>query len=385
VLALQGRHGRIEVEHAVNLVVAVLLSVLALPPFLARAMGGRSPDPVPKLAALAPVATVPAMAGAVVAASASWWLALGLAIPAGTLVAWQLPWYGRTGKRNGEESRRQSQPAVAARSLRVLTLNVKGGSADPEAVIGEVGCRRVDVLAVQELTPSLVRRLSDAGIVSLLPFCHLDPRPGSAGTGLWSRWPLVPLPPISGLVAAAPRARLDHDGTGPVIVTAVHPAAPVNGKGIRWRRELALICEAVRGLSDAQVVAGDFNASRDHGPFRDLLAAAFVDCSDVAPKRPWPGFTWPVRGRIRPVMRLDHVLVSADRIGVRESRIVRVRGTDHRGVLAVLQVEPPRLQVSLDTGSSRIEGRTGHVASGTRLAGCPDPTGAATTSCARYG
>jgi endonuclease/exonuclease/phosphatase (EEP) superfamily protein YafD len=38
-------------------------------------------------------------------------------------------------------------------------------------------------------------------------------------------------------------------------------------------------------------------------------------------------------------MRLDHVLVSERGITVSESRIVRVDGTDHRGVLAVIEVE----------------------------------------------
>jgi hypothetical protein len=42
-------------------------------------------------------------------------------------------------------------------------------------------------------------------------------------------------------------------------------------------------------------------------------------------------------------MRLDHVLVSRGSATVRASRIIRVPGTDHRGVLAVIQLtfRPP--------------------------------------------
>ena len=72
-------------------VVAAVLTVLSLPFLVARAAGGRPPNPGPKLAALAPVGTVPALAGAVVAALSSWWLTLILAVPALILVAWQLP------------------------------------------------------------------------------------------------------------------------------------------------------------------------------------------------------------------------------------------------------------------------------------------------------
>ena len=77
---------------------------------------------------------------------------------------------------------------------------------------------------------------------------------------------------------------------------------------------------------------GDFNASRDHQPFRELLAAGFVDCADAARHRTWPGFTWPTSWdlysdrenqrfpdrRAPALMRLDHVLVS--RAGARCTR-----------------------------------------------------------------
>jgi endonuclease/exonuclease/phosphatase family metal-dependent hydrolase len=72
------------------------------------------------------------------------------------------------------------------------------------------------------------------------------------------------------------------------------------------------------GLAEAdgpQLVAGGFNACRDHRPFRDVLAARFLDCVDAAEKRAWPGFSWPVGRVFPPVMRLDHVLVS--RAGLR--------------------------------------------------------------------
>ena len=78
-------------------VLAIALTAVALPPLAARAAGGEPPDPYPRLAALAPLATPVAVAGVVVAAAASWWLALLLSIPAVTLLAWQLPPARRTG------------------------------------------------------------------------------------------------------------------------------------------------------------------------------------------------------------------------------------------------------------------------------------------------
>jgi endonuclease/exonuclease/phosphatase (EEP) superfamily protein YafD len=335
-----GGPSRIEVVEAKwTKVLAVALTAVAIPPLAARAAGGESPDPAPRLAALTPVATPFAVAGVAVAAATSWWLAIALSAPAATLLAWQLP----PARRRNRAVARLPQPPGTGRgvlSLRVLTLNVLGGKADPAAVVREVERHRVDVLVVQELTPEMVGRLAEAGMDILLPFCHLDPGPGPNGTGLWARWHLAPLPPVPGLVAAAPRARIEPVDGWPVTLTAVHPRAPTRRRSRRWQRELAAIRSAVAGTGGQQVVAGDFNATRDHRPFRDLLDAGFLDCADAAQQRPWPAFTWPAEGRIPPIMRLDHVLVSQPGATVSASRIIEVPGTDHRGVLAVIELAP---------------------------------------------
>ena len=180
-------------------------------------------------------------------------------------------------------------------------------------------------------------RLALTGLADLLPQSQLEPREGSRGTGLWARWPLTPLPPVDGLLAAAPRARIDPPGGPAVTITAVHPVAPVADREHQWRQELGLIQSALAGTAGPQLAAGDFNASRDHRAFRALLRSGFVDCADVARQRPWPGFTWPADRRFPPLMRLDHVLASRRGAVVHEARIVRVPGTDHHGVLAVLE------------------------------------------------
>jgi endonuclease/exonuclease/phosphatase (EEP) superfamily protein YafD len=327
----------------VSAVVAVVLTLVAVPPLVARAVGGGPPGPYPKLAALAPLATPVAFAGVAVAAAASWWLALLLSIPAVTLLTWQLPPARRAAGDTASVLQHLPGPDPAALTLRVLSLNVLGGAADPAAVVGAVERHQVDVLVVQELTPGMVHRLAGAGLDTLLPYRHPDPRPGPNGTGLWARWALDPLPPVPGLVSAAPRARIQPVDGWPVTVTGVHPRPPVGPHVRRWQRELAAIQSALVDTGGQQVVAGDFNATRDHRPFRNLLAAGFLDCADAARRRPWPGFTWPTGRWVRPVMRLDHVLVSRGGATAREARIIRVPGTDHRGVLAVIQLtlRPP--------------------------------------------
>jgi endonuclease/exonuclease/phosphatase (EEP) superfamily protein YafD len=321
-------------------VLALVLAAAALPALAARALGGHPPNPRPQLAALAPLAAGPAITAVAVAATTRWWLALLLAFPAAILLAWQLPPLRRRGQRATAGRPASDAGLGGAFILRVLTLNVLGDSADPAALLGELRRHHVDVLAVQELTPGMVRKLAGAGLAGLLPFSHLDPHPGFPGLGLWARWPLIPLPSVAGLKAPAPRARIEPSEGQPVTVSSVHPVAPMSGNERGWERDLALIGSALGGAGEWEVVAGDFNASRDHRPFRDLLAAGFLDCADAALSRPWPGFTWPADRLIPPVMRLDHVLVSRAGTTVLEARTIRVPGTDHRGVFAVIEFRP---------------------------------------------
>jgi endonuclease/exonuclease/phosphatase (EEP) superfamily protein YafD len=341
---------------AVTGFLALLLTAVALPPLLARLIGGLPPSPGPQLAALAPVATLPALAAVVVATvseggwGGGWGLALLLSIPAAILLAWQLPPLLPNAGTRPAGPRRPPGSRPDSVTLRVLTLNSRGGSVEPAVLLAALREHAVDVLAVQELTWGLVHRLDDAGLGGLLPHTHLDPRTDSPGVGLWARWPLTPLPPVPGLVAAAPRARTEPVPGRPVVLISVHPLTPMRERGYPWQRDLARLLP-LASSSEPQVMMGDFNASRDHQPFRELLAAGFVDCADAAQHRTWPGFTWPTswdlssdRGsqrfpdrRAPALMRLDHVLVSRAGSTVREARPVHVAGTDHHAVLAVIE------------------------------------------------
>jgi endonuclease/exonuclease/phosphatase (EEP) superfamily protein YafD len=323
--------------HRARALVACALSVLAVLPLAARAAGRRAPrgpgrlSAVPaQTAALSPAAAAASVGAVALGASVAWWLAGLLAIPAAVLTAGQLP------RRRAPVHRDPALRPVA--ELRILTLNALFGGADPAATVDAIRDLDVDVLAVQELTPALVRGLAGAGLADLLPSRHVDPDPGAAGAGLFSRFELTPLPSAAGLLFVAPSARITVAGQ-PVTVRAVHPVAPIMGRQCDWHRDLGHLRDAMLAAEadGPQVVAGDFNASRDHRPFRDILAAGFADSADIARRRPWPGYTWPANRRWPPVMRLDHILVSPG-ITVSEARTVAIPGTDHRAVLAVLEL-----------------------------------------------
>ncbi len=103
-----------------------------------------------------------------------------------------------------------------------------------------------------------------------------------------------------------------------------------------WRQAFDDLEREVRTVDQPAVVLGDFNADRDHAPFRGLLDTGLRDAHDERGRglaRTFPAGL--------PVLQLDHVLVrdgSGARLVVRDVREVRLPGSDHKTVVADLAV-----------------------------------------------
>ncbi len=225
----------------------------------------------------------------------------------------------------------EASASSGAGALRVLTLNLHGDAAEPSDVVALVRRTRADVLSLQELTPQGVTRLERAGLRDVLAQRHVQPRPGSAGTGLYARRPLsVELSPMNTAYALA-AARVQASDGRPVRILAVHTQAPVGPGAVPgWLDDFRVL----RGWREADVpdvLAGDFNATLDHPQLRDLLDAGYVDAADATGDGLTP--TWPEHRRVPPLITIDHVLASrGSRFG--DVSIHSVNGSDHRAVLA---------------------------------------------------
>ncbi|MFI6818428.1 endonuclease/exonuclease/phosphatase family protein [Nonomuraea sp. NPDC050328] len=224
--------------------------------------------------------------------------------------------------------------SVPGTPVRVLTINLLYGKADPAEVLALVRRLEPDVLSTQELTPGAVEALDAAGLKALMPHRVLQEEWSAGGSGLYSKHPLTPLwdvmPPVGHKMPAAV-VRLP-DGKR-IEVIAVHPFAPIGESYGGWRTALEALPSASPDI--VRVLAGDFNASLDHTPMRRLVGRGYKDAADSAGAGLVP--TWPENRRLAPVITIDHVLVDA-KVGVREVSVHTVRGTDHRAVFAALSV-----------------------------------------------
>ncbi|MFB9851347.1 endonuclease/exonuclease/phosphatase family protein [Micromonospora andamanensis] len=231
------------------------------------------------------------------------------------------------------------QPRAAGPTVRVLTANLLAGAADPRTVVELVRSRQVDLLLVQEFTPAAEAELDRLGLGELLAHRQLNPVVGTPGSGLYARHPtsdggIRQLRGGWGFTQAY--ATVAVPGAPPVRVESAHPAAPyaIDQVG-SWRTDLAAQPAATPD-GPLSILAGDFNATLDHGPLRDLLGTGYVDAA-ASVGAGLTGTWGPYDGDPIPPVVIDHVLVDR-RIAVRDVTVHNLPGSDHRMVLAELRL-----------------------------------------------
>lgn len=227
-----------------------------------------------------------------------------------------------------------ADPAPPGTRLTAMTANLRLGQADPTAIVRAVRQQHVDVLALQELTPSELTRLRTAGITRLLPYSQLKTGSFASGSGLLSRYPLAALPTWPGPLAM-PGATLVV-GNHQVVIRLVHPWPTTLDGAQQYARDYATLRREVRALPTDRptILLGDFNATRDQSGLRQVMGSRFRDAPELAGS----GFlrTWtPARQALPAILQLDHVLVD-DHFGAGRTEVLDLPGSDHHALVAQL-------------------------------------------------
>ncbi|MBB2914545.1 endonuclease/exonuclease/phosphatase (EEP) superfamily protein YafD [Streptosporangium becharense] len=223
------------------------------------------------------------------------------------------------------------QPVADGR-LRVLAANLAVGEGDTTSLMKLVRELDPDVLALQELTPAARDRLEKAGLREIMPHAVDRAVDGVWGSGVYAEHPITEKPMIELGRFRQARGVIAHPSGHEIEIVSVHPCAP------RYDYKVECWADGLRALPRAggqlRVLAGDFNATLDHGLVRDLLAGGYRDAADVTGlglTATWPQEGWePVPG-----VTIDHVLADA-RMAVNTFGVHPLPGTDHRPVFAEL-------------------------------------------------
>jgi endonuclease/exonuclease/phosphatase (EEP) superfamily protein YafD len=249
-------------------------------------------------------------------------VAAGLAV---ALVAPQVPWYVR------------ADSGAAGTTIRAMTMNMLFGGADPESLLA-VATENADVLLLQELTPEAVQGLTKAGIDGIFPHHAVDARGEAAGAAIYSRYPLTDIEHIPGYAMAMVQARLRPPGTDrDLTVVSMHFAAPWPQPIWGWHNDFGRFPQTLNELADRAgdapiLIGGDFNATIDMRPYRDLLTRGYRDAAEQAGAG--RELTYPSNSSIPPLMGIDHFLTrNATAVS---AHTVEVAGTDHRSLLTTV-------------------------------------------------
>ena len=301
---------------------SLLLLAAVLVPVVVR-MTGWEAGPLVYAVSFLPWVTVACLVPLALAILArAWRIAAASLVPLALCVAWMAPLY--VVNASSEDA------AAADPALRVATANLLFGQADPEAVVRMVREGSLDMLAVEELTPSAVDALREAGIERLLPYSELRPKRGASGTGLWSRLPFDAVSAVDFPGMEAVKVTVSVDGES-LTVYAVHPSAPGPFDHDAWSTEWVALNALLAREQGPVVVAGDFNTTRDHRAFRDLEALGFSDAVDQAGAGFLP--TFPNGGFPMPVVAIDHVLTRGSQLTAVAVCTIVIPHTDHRALV----------------------------------------------------
>ncbi len=221
------------------------------------------------------------------------------------------------------------EPADGAERVTVMNANLYEGRADAQEIVDAVRDHHVDILVLEEITPSLLEEMDASGLAGLLPERVGEPDYMVAGTMILANRPLTD----------HVRLRTTFQGWeakfGSLTVLGVHPVAPVDPAG--WRADHAAILKQAEE-DDADLVVGDMNATPDHSVMRELDDAGFRDAGEVSNEGWQP--TWPanhigIAPLLPPLVRIDHVLIGAHLASL-GTHTVDINGTDHLALVATV-------------------------------------------------
>ena len=225
--------------------------------------------------------------------------------------------------------------APGSARLRVMSANLYYDNGHAERLGAQIRAANPDVLVLVELSPLTLARVRSSGALDTYRYREVREREGAFGAAIFSRFPLrdAAAPMVGGAMSL--RATVEVDENRRFVMYAVHTISPTSGAFTsRWRQQLTALRHEAQDATLPVLMAGDFNATRDHRPFRQLVDAGMRDAHDVVGDGWQP--TWSARAVVvPPMLRIDHVLASPA-FAVTGLDVGRDFGSDHLPLIADL-------------------------------------------------
>ncbi len=273
--------------------------------------------PFAYLVPLIPYCTVVLLVALVLSLVTRWWIVAGVgALALALIVFWWLPPF-------------INSPANAKPTLVAATSNIALGEGDACAVVAMVKQHKVDLLAVEEMTPESLIRLNACGLFDLLPHSYVEPRGGASGTGMFSKYPISNAHGNQSTALANLEAQVELPNGQQATWLAVHVAGIVPGEHPLWDAEAKAMPAYVGAFRGPVILTGDFNSTRDQPLILNLESVGYADSATVAGSglvRTFPSDF--------PFVGIDHVMTRELNMSALSTSVVLIPGSDHRAFVA---------------------------------------------------
>ena len=231
-----------------------------------------------------------------------------------------------------------SPPAVddTAPRFTLTFANLLAKNATPEQAAADVAATDADVLVLGEFTPAFATAF-EALVGTRYPYRAEHPLPTPAGIAVWSKFPIR----TGGVIDLEGRPTidlvLDVDGRAARVI-GVHPSPPTHDAAY-WVQQLRDIGDLAADGDVPTIIVGDFNGSRWHPSFRELLDRGWTDVHEALGEG-W-SVSWPTDEGVLPptFVRLDHALFGTG-IAPVELRDYAVTGSDHEAFMVEFGFTP---------------------------------------------
>lgn len=212
----------------------------------------------------------------------------------------------------------------------LMSLNLRKGDADPQQVVSQAST--ADVVVFLEATSQAVDELKRLDWDKRFPYSAGVQKYTAGDTVIYSRFPLS----SAGLLDQSFEQRIVTAAVpsiGPVRIIAAHPCNPFCGSNKFTTEHQQLRRTVDANLDQPLIVAGDFNATDDHAPMRNLYSDGLESATNILGTGWMP--TYPANSAIPPLIAIDHILLNHYLTATSLHRF-KVANTDHLGLMATI-------------------------------------------------
>ena len=248
------------------------------------------------------------------------WYAVVLLVAAAVNASFVVPWYTD-----------DAATETGATELKVLNANVHARNGAHKKLLDLVSAERPDLVVLQEVTPEWATSLQSL----TADYRHrlVEPRHGSFGIALFSRYPLSSSASIDSGPDSPPVLVATVNVAGAEItVIGAHPVVPLPQRNYEARKaQLEGIAKLLQQTQNPRILIGDLNTT-----MWDLHYASLQNRTWLRNVRRGFGVvpTWPTFLPFA-MIPIDHVLVSED-VGVVDVRTGPRIGSDHLPLVVTL-------------------------------------------------